>query len=85
MDAIFGGIDACSEAIVLVSPDSIASQWVLGEIGAVLGQHKRLRPILNHTKPDDIVLLKNVAAISLNDFKQFLIQLKKRIQQHYYN
>jgi len=85
MDAIFSGIDACNEAIVLVSPDSVVSPWVMGEIGAVLVQHKRLTPILNHTKPDDIVLLKGVAAIQLNDFEQFLTQLKKRFQQQKHN
>jgi hypothetical protein len=32
------GIDACQEAIVLVSLESIKSQWVIFEIGAVWGQ-----------------------------------------------
>ncbi len=81
MDSIFSGIEACNEAIVLVSSDSIDSQWVLGEIGAILGHRKRLTPILNHTNPDDIVLLKGVAAIELTKFEQFLIELKNRVKQ----
>jgi hypothetical protein len=85
IDKIFSGIKACNEAIVLVSSDSINSHWVIGEIGAVLAHQKRLTPILNHTKPDDIDLLKGVTAIMLNDFEQFLSQLKDRIKQHKQN
>lgn len=44
VDAIIRGIDACDEALVLVSPKSVKSQWVIYEIGAVSGQHKRVTP-----------------------------------------
>ncbi|MDZ7343679.1 MAG: toll/interleukin-1 receptor domain-containing protein [candidate division KSB1 bacterium] len=81
LEEIIKKIQGCDEAIVLVSFNSINSQWVIGEIGAVLAQRKRLTPILNHTKPDDVALLKGVAAIELNRFGQFLLQLKKRIKR----
>jgi TIR domain len=42
---IVRGIDSCDEAIVLVSPNSVRSQWVSFEIGAVRAQHKRVTPI----------------------------------------
>jgi hypothetical protein len=79
---IMKGIDACREAVVLVSPASVGSQWVLFEIGAVSGQHKRVTPILNGVNYDAIEPLKDVKSIGLNDFEVFLRQLKKRVDRH---
>jgi hypothetical protein len=72
-DAIIGGIDACNEAVVLVSPKSVESHWVIYEIGAVSGQHKRVTPILNQVNPDAIAPMKGVKSIDLNQFGDFLI------------
>lgn len=79
VDEIIRGIDTCDEALVLVSPKSVTSQWVIYEIGAVSGQHKRVTPILNHVNPDTIAPIKGVKSIDLNQFDEFLIQLAKRI------
>ncbi|MEK6286083.1 MAG: toll/interleukin-1 receptor domain-containing protein [Acidobacteriota bacterium] len=83
-DALVGeiirGIDACNEAIVLVSPKSVKSHWVIYEIGAVSGQHKRVTPILNQVNHDAIAPMKDVKSIDLNQFDEFLIQLAKRIK-----
>jgi hypothetical protein len=79
---IMKGINACKEAVVLVSPASVGSQWVLVEIGAVWGQHKRVTPILNGVKYDAIELLKDVKSIELNDLNVFLKQLKKRVERY---
>jgi hypothetical protein len=76
---ILDGLDACQEALVLVSPNSVGSQWVLFEIGAVWGQHKRITPILNNVTYEAIAPLKEVKAIDLNDFDRFLTELGKRI------
>ena len=46
-DHIIRGIDACDEAIVLISSNSVRSPWVSFEIGGVRAQHKRVTPILN--------------------------------------
>ncbi len=78
---ILRAIDACNEAIVLVSPQSVNSQWVIFEIGAVRGQHKRVTPVLNNVSYDAIAPMKDVKAIDLNRFGEFLSELKKRIQQ----
>src|SRR3981081_2500723 len=43
-DEIIRGIDACQEAIVLISPNSVNSQWVSFEIGGVRAQHKARDP-----------------------------------------
>ncbi|MFY9607980.1 MAG: toll/interleukin-1 receptor domain-containing protein [Blastocatellia bacterium] len=80
-DAIIGGIDACDEALVLVSPKSVKSHWVIYEIGAVSGQHKRVTPILNQVDPNAIAPMKGVKSIDLNQFDDFLIQLKKRVNE----
>jgi hypothetical protein len=78
---ILDGLDACQEALVLVSPNSVGSQWVVFEIGAVWGQHKRITPILNNVSYEAIAPLKEVKAIDLNDFDRFLTELGKRILQ----
>jgi hypothetical protein len=78
---IIRGIDACHEAIVLISPNSVKSQWVAFEIGGVRAQHKRVTPILNNVNPEDMAPLKDVKAIELNKFEHFIAQLQKRIEQ----
>jgi len=81
LDRIIKGIDECREAVVLVSPVSVDSQWVLFEIGAVHGQHKRVTPILNGVNHDALKPLKGVKSIELNDFKKFLDELQERIKK----
>jgi hypothetical protein len=76
---IIRGIDACNEALVLISPNSVRSQWVAFEIGGVRAQHKRVTPILNGVNPEDMAPMKDIKGIDLNKFDQFLTQLKKRI------
>ena len=78
---ILEGLDACQEAVVLVSPNSEGSRWVAFEIGAVLGQRKRITPILNYVSLDAIAPLKEIKAVDLNDFDRFLSELEKRIQK----
>lgn len=80
-EEIIRGITSCKEAIVLVSPKSVKSQWVVFEIGAVSGQRKRVTPILNQVKPDAIAPMKGVKSIDLNQFDDFLIQLAKRVKE----
>src|SRR5437867_12476253 len=45
---IIRGINACDEAVILISPNSVKSQWVPFEIGGVRAQHKRVTPLLNN-------------------------------------
>jgi len=80
-DEIIRGIDACQEAIVLISPNSVNSQWVSFEIGGVRAQHKRVTPILNNVRPDDMAPMKDIKSIDLNKFELFLAQLKRRVAQ----
>ena len=80
-EEILKGIDACHEAIVLVSLDSIRSQWVPFEIGAARGQHKHVTPILNNVEPKEMAPIQDIKGVDLNNFDRFLAQLKRRISQ----
>ena len=78
VEKIIQGIAACDEEIVLVSAHSAQSQWVAFEIGAVRAQHKRVTPVLNGVNPEAIAPMRDVKAIDLNAFAEYLAQLKKR-------
>ena len=78
---IIRGIRACHEAIILISPNSVKSQWVPFEIGGARSQHKRVTPILNNVKPQQMAPMQDIKGIDLNSFDQFLAQLKRRISQ----
>jgi hypothetical protein len=80
-DEIVRGIDSSNEVIVLISPNSVKSQWVHFEIGGARAQRKRVTPILNNVKPQQIALMQDIKGIDLNSFDRFLAQLKRRIAQ----
>lgn len=79
LQEILKAVHACDEAVVLVTPLSAGSQWVAVEIGAFLGQGKRVTPILNHVEPRAISPIQGVKSIDLNDLKRFLTELKERL------
>jgi TIR domain len=81
VEEIRRGIDACREAIVLVSQYSVASQWVPFEIGAAWSQHKRVTPVLINVEPEAIAPIKGIKAIPINHLESFFSQLKARIEQ----
>ena len=83
VNEIIRGIDACREAIVLISPNSVNSQWVSFEIGGVRAQHKRVTPILNNVKLSEMPPMQDIKGIDLNKFDQFLAQLERRIARTY--
>ena len=78
---ILKGLDACREAVVLISPNSVGSQWVIFELGAAWGQHKRVTPVLNNVPHDAIGPLRSTKAIELNGFDLFLSELGRRVHQ----
>ena len=80
-DDIIRGIDACQEAIVLISPNSVNSKWVSFEIGGVRAQHKRVTPILNNVRHDELDPMRDIKGIDLNKFEEFLAQLDRRISK----
>ena len=78
-DEIIKGIDACNEAIVLVSPNSVKSQWVSFEVGGLRAQRKRVTPILNNVTPSELSPMHDIKGVDLNRFDQFLAQLARRV------
>jgi len=78
---IIRGIDACDEALVLISPPSVHSQWVAFEIGGVMAQHKRVTPILNNVTSDEMAPMKDIKGLELNRIDRFLVQLNSRIER----
>lgn len=76
------GLRASHEAVVLLSANSLTSQWIIYEVGVADSQGKRVTPILNNLAPDDMFApLHDIKAIDLNDFDQFLIELAGRIKK----
>jgi len=80
-DRILRGIDACREAVVLITPQSIKSDWVSFEIGAVSIQRKRVTPVLQYVSHDQLKILADTKSLELNRFDQYLTQLKQRMRR----
>ena len=73
------------EMIVLLTPNSVKRQWILLELGAAWGWRKDylIVPIRYHIKVDPIPeMWKQKKTIELNDFDNYLTQLKKRIKKY---
>lgn len=77
------GISASREVIVLLSANSVTSQWVIFEAGIASGQRKRITPILNNVAPDETLApLQGIKALDLNDLDDFLLELAGRVKKH---
>lgn len=77
---IIEGMRTCKEAIVLVSPKSVESAWVTYETGLAEGRRLRVTPILINVAYDANPVLKDLKAIDINSFDEYLEQLKRRIR-----
>jgi hypothetical protein len=75
------GVHECQEEIILFSPNSVKSYWGSFEIGVAYAKRKHLTPILNNVNYTDMSLLQGIKAIELNNFSQYLTELKKRIKK----
>jgi TIR domain len=75
------GVNDSHEIVILLSPNSKDSPWVSFEIGAAFSKRRYLTPILNNVKYSEMVLIQNIKAVELNDFEQYLSELKKRISK----
>src|SRR5437588_12649913 len=75
------GINACDEALILISPNSVKSKWVPFEIGGLRQLEKHVTPIFNNVKAQQMEPLKHIKGIDLNSFDEFLAQLRRRISQ----
>jgi hypothetical protein len=75
---VLDGIKGSNEAVVLLSSDSVQSQWVNAEIGAILALDKRLTPLLINVDHNASQLIKDRLAIHVNEFEKYLDQLSIR-------
>lgn len=80
--AVMNGIEKTHEVLVLVSNESLRSQWVAAEIGMALAKRKRITPLLNNVDYDAMAPLKGVKSYELNLFEKFLSELKGRAAKH---
>ncbi len=76
--SIVDGMKTANEVVVLVSNESIKSQWVSAEIGIAVALGKRITPLLNNIDHDAMAPLKGVKSYELNKFDLFFRELKKR-------
>jgi TIR domain len=72
------GVSGCQEVVILFSPYSKGSEWVNFEMG-VAYKRRYLTPILYNVQYSEVILIQGIKAIELNDFEQYLSELKKRI------
>lgn len=84
-DSIDGAIGAhlkdSDELLMLLSPTSITSPWVLIEIGGAKALGKRLVPILLHVPPNDVPSpLRDYLARDLNDVDKYYDELRARLK-----
>lgn len=80
-DAIFEAINSCDELLVLLTPASVMSQWVLVEVGAAAG--RRTMPVIgirSHIGMDPIpAILKPSRVFDLNEFDRYIEELADRV------
>jgi hypothetical protein len=74
------------EIVVLLTPESIKSQWVTLEIGAAWGKSKRMKiiVIMCHITVEPIPgMIKNKKAFSVNEMEDYLSDLAHRVRGFY--
>ncbi len=75
-------IQQSREMVVLWTPASMEREWVRLEVGAAWGKSQRMRiTIVHYYTPIDTIpaMLRNKKTINLNEFDQYLNELKNRV------
>ncbi len=83
-ETIRSQIKQSRELVVLLTPESVDRPWILLEVGAAWGWRKNYRivPVLCHVTVDAIPdIIKGKKAFHLNDFDQYLKDLRERVKQ----
>ena len=75
------GMRSVDEAVVLVSSESLKSQWVAAEIGMAAVLKKRITGLLNNVDYDAMAPLKGIKSYELNLIDNFVQQLKRRVAE----
>jgi hypothetical protein len=83
---IFGELQHCQELVVLLTPWSVARNWVWVEIGAARALELRIIPILYQVSLEQIdrehggkTFLGGKNTVEINDLDEYLIELAKRV------
>ena len=80
LEHIRSSIQECDEFLVLLTTNSINRPWVLMEISAAWGQDKRIIAIIDKVAPEEMPeIILPYKAIDLNDFEDYIKQLKARV------
>lgn len=78
-DAVGAHLAECDELLMLLSPASLSSSWVLIEIGGAKALGKRLVPILHHVGPNELPApLASGLARDLNDIERYYEEVRTR-------
>jgi hypothetical protein len=81
-ESIRTAIEESEEMVVLLTPESVNRPWVLLEVGAAWMRSMRIIPIRCHVDIEPIPdMIKQKKVISINDFEQYLKELKARVSQ----
>ena len=74
-------IERADEMLVLLTPYSVNRPWVLIEVGAAWQRGvKRITAVRQHIDVEPIPsMLKSKRVLELNEFPQFLLELRQRI------
>jgi hypothetical protein len=77
-------IKRSQELVVLLTPESITREWVKLEVGAAWGKRRgfRITAVLCHVTTGALpAMIQGKKAISINEFEQFLVELKGRMEK----
>jgi TIR domain len=78
-DSIQADLADCDELLMLLSPASLTSTWVLIEVGGAKALQKRLVPILLHVGANDLPgPLANGLAREINDIERYYDEIEAR-------
>lgn len=84
-DTIRDAIGGADEMVVLLTPHSVNRPWVLMEVGAAWqrGNDMRIIVVRQHIEIEPIpAMLKSKKVFDLNEFDQYLEQLRTRVESN---
>lgn len=72
-------LEASDEMLVLLTPAAVQSLWVMHEVGAFWAMRQPIVPVFHQVEPGQFPpLVKDVKAYRLQDFDQYLADLRGR-------
>ncbi len=70
------------EVVVLLTDHSVNSQWVLLEMGAAWGQHKRLTPVIVGLEDRELPhVVKSMSYVKYGDLRKYISALEDRLRE----